>query len=81
MCESEMASIAPPGAKQRIFEMFLLALLVLAGAHAAYVLILGLNKPLLDLHSFRQTQTAISVWRIMQGGPWLAYETPVLGAP
>ena len=43
-----------------------------------------LSQPLLDLHSFRQCQTAISV-------PWLAedldprrmlvYETPILGAP
>ena len=36
---------------------------------------------LLDQHGFRQTQTAISVWRLLEGGPWLAYETPVLGPP
>lgn len=37
--------------------------------------------PLLDRHSFRQTQTAISAWYIAHGGPWFAYETPVFGAP
>lgn len=39
------------------------------------------EKPLLDQYSFRQTQTAISVYWILKGGAWLAYPTPVLGAP
>ncbi|WP_165585302.1 hypothetical protein [Roseococcus sp. SYP-B2431] len=49
--------------------------------YAAYILLASLNDPLLDQHSFRQTQTALSVYWITQGGPWLAYETPVLGSP
>ncbi|NRA45858.1 MAG: glycosyltransferase family 39 protein [Oligoflexales bacterium] len=32
-------------------------------------------------HGFRQTQTAISTYFLAQGGPWFAYETPVLGPP
>jgi hypothetical protein len=31
------------------------------------------------MHSFRQTQTAITSYSMLHGGPWLAYETPVLG--
>jgi hypothetical protein len=40
------------------------------------------GKPLLDLHSFRQTQTAISAY-YMVGNPsvFLDYITPVLGKP
>ena len=40
----------------------------------------GWHYPILA-YGFRQTQTAISVYYILQGGPWLAYETPVLGIP
>src|SRR6476620_12070476 len=41
----------------------------------------GWNHPLMDFHSFRQTQTAISTAYLIQGGNWLSSETPVLGAP
>jgi hypothetical protein len=41
----------------------------------------GWNNPLLDQHPFRQTQTAISVYYMLKGSSWIAYETPVLGAP
>src|SRR5258708_7810222 len=37
--------------------------------------------PLLGMHSMRQTHTAITVYWLMRGSPWFAYETPVLGAP
>jgi hypothetical protein len=39
------------------------------------------DAPLLGMHSFRQTQTAITSYWILKGSPWLAYETPVFGAP
>jgi hypothetical protein len=41
----------------------------------------GWNNPLIDVHAFRQTQTAISVFYLLKGSPWLAYETPVFGVP
>lgn len=53
----------------------------LALVHAFVILFIGLDKPLLDQHSFRQTQTALSAYWLLQGGPLLSYETPVLGAP
>ena len=40
---------------------------------------IGWNSTLLDYYGFRQTQTAITVSYLLNGGPWLAYETPVLG--
>lgn len=44
-------------------------------------LVFTVNKPLLDDHSFRQTQTALSVYEMLHGGPKIAYYTPVLGLP
>jgi hypothetical protein len=46
-----------------------------------FQLALSWHTPILDEYAFRQTQTAISVYWIMKGGAWLAYSTPVLGAP
>ena len=61
---------------------YLLLLICSAGlAHATYYLFLGVANPLLDYHSFRQTQTALSAYWMWRGGPWFAYETPVLGYP
>jgi hypothetical protein len=55
---------------------------------AVVALLLGLSllamrwrQPLLGMHSFRQTYTAITSYWLMKGSPWFAYETPVLGAP
>jgi hypothetical protein len=44
-------------------------------------LFLGWNHSIYDHHGFRQTQTALTTYYLLEGGPWLAYETPVLGAP
>jgi hypothetical protein len=42
---------------------------------------IGARHALSDSFGFRQTQTALSTWALLEGGPWLAYETPVLGPP
>ena len=39
------------------------------------------NAPLLGEHSFRETQTAISVRSLLEGASFPDYETPVLGKP
>jgi hypothetical protein len=49
--------------------------------HSFWALSRGWNNTILDLHGFRQTQTAISTFYLIRGSSWLAYETPVLGAP
>jgi hypothetical protein len=46
-----------------------------------FSLLKGFDGGIVDMHGFRQTQTAITVRYLLQGGPWLAYETPVLGPP
>ena len=49
--------------------------------HALAVLAVRWNTPVIGMHAFRQTETAISSYWLLKGSPWLAYETPVLGAP
>jgi hypothetical protein len=73
-----------PSAERSLEHFFVFVLfIVFAGAilRALFVLASGLWQPLLDMHSFRQTQTALSAYWLIRGGPWLAYETPVVGAP
>ena len=62
-------------------DWILLFIFAAGFVHAAYYLLLGIANPLLDFYSFRQTQTALSAYWMWRGGPWLAYETPVLGYP
>lgn len=61
----------------RVMQLALVALCV----YAAYILVIGLSHPILDNFYFRQTQTALTTYWMLHGGPWFAYETPVLGAP
>ena len=62
-------------------ELALYLLVAILLAHAVDVLCAGLTQPISDLHGFRQAQTALSTYWLAHGGPWLAYETPALGAP
>ncbi len=41
----------------------------------------GWSHAISDAYGWRQTQTAITAYFMQQGGPWLNYETPVLGPP
>jgi hypothetical protein len=41
----------------------------------------GWTHSLSDAHGFRQSQTALTTYYLLKGGPLLRYETPVLGAP
>jgi hypothetical protein len=54
---------------------------VLAFLFALTVLCIGLFQPLVDQYPFRQTQTALTSYWLMRGGPVFAYETPVVGFP
>ena len=50
-------------------------------AHSFGVLCWRWNQPLVGEHAFRQCETSISVYWMLHGGPWLNYQTPVLGPP
>lgn len=60
----------------------LYCVLALALVFALAVLCFAVFQPLLDGYFFtRQTQTALTSYWLMRGGPIFAYETPVVGFP
>ena len=65
----------------KLYRPTLIALMALSIAFSVYALFIKLNGPILDAFGFRQTQTAISIFYMLKGGPILGYETPVLGYP
>ncbi|MCW5891768.1 MAG: hypothetical protein KIT14_14650 [bacterium] len=65
----------------RGLEPLLLAVFLGALGFHLWAVLGRLGAPLLEAHAFRQTQTAITVYWLLRGGPWLDYETPVLGPP
>jgi hypothetical protein len=67
--------------RELTFERFLLGLLALALLVDLAVLCRGVFQPLLDQYFARQTQTALTSYWLIRGGPILAYETPVAGFP
>ena len=59
-----------------ILTLFLAAL----GWHVGMASV-GWSHAISDLHGWRQAQTAIIAYFMQQGGPWIAYEMPLLGPP
>jgi hypothetical protein len=74
-------SVASTGVRDDWLDLAAKLLLAALVIQALVVLCIGLSQPLQDLHAFRQTQTALTAYWLWKGGPWLAYETPVLGYP
>jgi hypothetical protein len=62
-------------------DLLLRALFVISLAFAVIFLTTTLNNPLLDEHSFRQTQTAINIHYILAEGSIVDYQNPTLGTP
>ena len=58
-----------------------LILAIVVGILASSVAIQYAMQPLLEQHGFRQTQTALTSYWMMEDGWRLAYETPVGGYP
>ncbi len=78
---NEITAIDLEAGKQSTRPRFLIFIFVIAAASTLWALIAGIANPPLDQYEFRQTQTALSVYWLIHGGPWINYETPVLGAP
>lgn len=60
---------------------FIIFLLFIAISLSIRGMMYDFSKPILDMFSFRQTQTAISVLWMIKEGHYLNYQTPVLGFP
>jgi hypothetical protein len=58
-------------------------LIMVAGAAMLSLLfcLIYLDTPLLEMHGFRQTQTALTAYWLMENGAVWPYETPVAGYP
>jgi len=65
----------------KVTDIFISILFLSCLAYSLKYSTAGWNNPLLDHHQFRQTQTAITSYYMIRGGPWLNYDTPVLGPP
>jgi hypothetical protein len=74
--EGAIADEGPEVEGRLLFLLFVLAL-----AWNLAVGAIGWRHALSDSFGFRQTQTALSTWALLEGGPFWAYETPVLGPP
>jgi hypothetical protein len=62
-------------------ERILSVIFVLLLIHSVIAISTGWTHTINDEHGFRQAQTAITIDSLVKGGPWIAYETPVLGPP
>jgi hypothetical protein len=49
--------------------------------HAAFFALYYVHQPLIESHAFRQTQTALTSYWILEEGWKIAYQTPVVGFP
>lgn len=65
--------------KNKLLYLRLFSILTLLAVSS--IVLQTLSEPLLDLHSFRQTQTALTSLYFIKDGFKFAYETPVAGAP
>ncbi len=66
--------------KSKIDLILYITLLLIIILHIL-LLIYRWEQPILGMHGFRQTQTALSTYWLLNGGHWFSYETPVIGAP
>lgn len=67
---------------ERIIGIVLGLLALFCGIAMVRIALIGWGNSLLDMHGFRQTQTAISSYYMQRGsGGLFNYETPVLGYP
>jgi hypothetical protein len=64
-----------------LIDLALLASLGVSIAASFLVLYGTVSQPLLEAHSFRQTQTAITAYWFIHDGFALAYQTPISGYP
>ena len=49
--------------------------------HAAFFALYYIHQPLIESHAFRQTQTALTSYWMLEEGWKIAYQTPVVGFP
>lgn len=71
----------PPGSLPRTKDRFLNVLFYGAVCYQLVFAVLGINKPILDHFSWRQTQTSITTYFLVKEGFRIDYITPIFGKP
>jgi hypothetical protein len=74
---SELPVRSPSSRENTLILGFFLAALCWSIGVSAW----GWSHAISDWYGWRQTQTAISAYFMLQGGPWLDYEMPIFGPP
>jgi hypothetical protein len=67
--------------REHQYRSFFLALLLVCFCFNLFCCFTAFNNQLLDRHSFRQTQTALTVYYFLKDGYSVNYQTPILGTP
>jgi hypothetical protein len=80
MAEEALPNSSVPNSNRKRLNLGIVLFLICLGFYL-YAVSLGWNEPILDMHGFRQTQTAISAYYMIGKMPKLAYETPMMGPP
>jgi peptidoglycan/LPS O-acetylase OafA/YrhL/putative effector of murein hydrolase LrgA (UPF0299 family) len=69
------------GLKIETYKLLTLILFLSAVVYSTWIAIYYSAQPLVDIHAFRQTQTALTSYWLAVNGFSFAYETPVAGYP
>lgn len=69
------------GRPNNLWSFGLHVLFFFALGFVSYIALRHIDQPLIDSYAFRQTQTALTAYWILEEGLTLAYQTPVMGAP
>ena len=64
-----------------IQKILLYIFMIIIAFHSLYILSSGFSHPIIDLFGFRQAQTAITSYWLIEEGYKLSYITPILGPP
>ncbi len=72
---------SPASVSAEAFPKWAWLVVLVCGVVILWFTFKDIQDPLLDRHSHRQTQTAISVHCMLSEGAWFPYFTPVLGSP
>lgn len=67
--------------KWKIYFVWMVILLLSAVGYSSFIAFNYKSQPLIDLHAFRQTQTALTAYWLSINGFSFDYETPVAGFP
>ncbi|HLE11298.1 MAG: hypothetical protein A2504_03285 [Bdellovibrionales bacterium RIFOXYD12_FULL_39_22] len=67
--------------RDNVIDIAIYLIFIVALFHSLFSVFVGINNTIVDMHGFRQSQTALSALYMQKGGPFFKYETPINGFP